>query len=118
MRNRKEGRNHCIAREEEAGSGPRVRRMLSCLGTVLQYDTRHLRYGSDVRDREKGHNHRSSVGSTQESDRCVLQQGGGTRGEKAKQEGLNAALDVRRPVLGRDSRWTSAFSSVVGIDVH
>ena len=31
--------------------------MLSCLGTVLQCGTRHLRCGSDVTDREEGRNH-------------------------------------------------------------
>ena len=43
--------------EQEAGSGPRARRMLSCLGTVLQCGTRHLRCESDVTDREEGRNH-------------------------------------------------------------
>ena len=32
-------------------------RMLSCLDTVLQCDTRHLRCGSDARKKRKGWNH-------------------------------------------------------------
>ena len=31
--------------------------MLSCLGTVLQCDTRYVHCGSDVTDREEGRNH-------------------------------------------------------------